>query len=34
MIYSSGAWSYEVPDFWRKKRKRVLNFYFDENEKI
>jgi len=34
MVYSSGAWSYEVPDLWRKKRKRVLNFYFDENEKV
>ena len=34
MIYSSGAWSYEVPNLWRKKKKRVLNFYFDEHGKI
>ena len=33
-IYSSGAWSYEVPSHWKKKKKRLLNFYFDENDRV
>jgi len=34
LVYSSGAWSYEVPNLWGKKKKRLLNFYFDENGKV
>lgn len=33
-VYSSGAWSYDAPLRWKNKKKRVLNFYFDENEKV
>lgn len=33
-IYSSGAWSYDVPKLWLSKKKRVLNFYFNLEEKV
>lgn len=33
-IYSSGAWSYDVPKFWVRKKKCVLNFYFNIDDKV
>lgn len=33
-IYSSGAWSYDVPKLWARKKKRVLNFYFNLEDKV
>ena len=33
-IYSSGAWSYDVPKLWVSKKKRVLNFYFNLEDKV
>jgi len=33
-IYSSGAWSYDVPKIWKLKKKCVLNFYFDLDDKV
>jgi len=33
-IYSSGAWSYDVPKLWLPKKKCVLNFYFNLEDKV
>ena len=33
-IYSSGAWSYDVPRLWLRKKKCVLNFYFNLEDKV
>lgn len=33
-IYSSGAWSYDVPKLWVRKKKCVLNFYFNIDDKV
>lgn len=33
-IYSSGAWSYDVPKMWLRKKKCVLNFYFNMDDKV
>jgi len=33
-IYSSGAWSYDVPKLWLRKKKCVLNFYFNLEDKV
>lgn len=33
-IYNSGAWSYDVPKLWLRKKKCVLNFYFNLEDKV
>lgn len=33
-IYSTGAWSYDVPKLWLRKKKCVLNFYFNLEDKV
>jgi len=33
-IYSSGAWSYDVPKLVLQKKKRVLNFYFNPENQV
>ena len=33
-IYSTGAWSYDTPKFWIRKKKCVLNFYFNLEDKV
>jgi len=33
-IYSSGAWSYDVPKVWLRKKRCVLNFYFNLEDKV
>ena len=33
-IYSTGAWSYDVPKLWLRKKKCVLNFYFNMEDNV